>query len=163
MPANFLKRISPATLVAIAALALAGAAWLRSAPRASPVSSGNVDRGVADGRLQVLQAQVAALTNELNTLRMAVARNSAVAVGAGAEHTAGAPAPLSDDKMSEAPKAPMVRNDAPKGLTLTEAAPGAWSVRNTDPAMAGQVKLISVQRADGTTENVSIIVPDVQR
>lgn len=160
MSANFLKRISLATVLASAALALAGAAWLRSAPRSSTVASGSADRGVADASVPALQAQVATLRNELNMLRVAIARSSAVA-----QHAMPIADPSLADKTTEPPavKPAMVSNDAPKGVTITESTPGAWSVRNTDPAMAGQVKVVTVQRADGTTEMVSIVVPEAER
>lgn len=137
---------------ALAALALLGYTSLRgSAPPPAPATDD------VRAELARLERRVDALTRALALARAAPPATAHTAPPIAAP--AGAVAPDGADDDDPGPALRFRAFDAPAGLTVT-ADGAAISVRNHDPALAGQLVPITAERDDGAREVLTVLVPE---
>jgi hypothetical protein len=154
-------RLTVTTVAAIAGLALAGFATVQSArlPGAPTVAA---DPSASRAEVERLQRQVDLLTRVVGQLRDE--RATGAAPGASATPSVAALDPASGQPTEAEPTLlPSYRSfDAPAGVTILENG-GAFAVRNTDPALTGQVLRVTGERDDGSRDVMVVVVPPPER
>ena len=142
-------RANVSLILALTALALASYSSLRDLAVPPRVTYD----GGHDAQLAALERRVDGLTRAL-----VLARSGPSAAPAAAQPGDGA-APAEEVVAAEPSPPPAYRTfDAPAGITIT-ADGGAISVRNTDPALTGQLVPVIGEREDGEREAFTIVVP----
>lgn len=139
------------TLLSTAALVVALVSAFRSSPAVPPCACA----------VEVTRETHDRLAQQVTQIAAAIARiddrpdSTGVTASGGEQRAPGETSPPEP--------APFVRFEAPGNLAVTSTEQGGLAVRNTDPAMTGQVIVIHGERDDGTREPLTIIVPPPDR
>ncbi len=142
---------SVTTVAAIAGLALAGFATVRSARPAAPSRPASAG---AQAEIARLQRQVEVLAGAVAQLRSAPPTSVAQPA---LDHTID-PA-IGQPTADEPTLVPGYRSfDAPAGISVSGDT-SAIAVRNTDPALTGQIVTVTGERDDGARDVLVVVIP----